>query len=935
MPQRGEDPTADTPASQREENDLILGRAAVERGWITPEQLADAYAEQARGTRTRSIGNILASKGYLSDERLIALLEELKGSTLVVAPQKNTPFPMPFGKYTLVREVGRGGMGVVYEALDTILSRKVALKVVLSRDGSDPDQVREESERFMREARLSANLSKHPNIVGVYDAGIVDGRCYLAMEFIEGAPFSKWRRSPEANLRDDVRILREVARAVHHAHGHGIIHRDLKPDNILLSSGLHPHVTDFGLAKSLDPSVSGSLTGQGRVMGTPIYMSPEQAQGLSTLDSRTDIYSLAVILYEALAGHPPFTAKTAVELLTKVVREPVPPPLAQNPAGSARGGDARLEKICLRGMSKDPSDRQPTAEVLANDLDEWLNAAPGPSPAATLPAPSSSKQDPAPGASAKEAPPSVPPPPPAPRRRRSSLQVIALLLVVVLAAGGGYVAFGMSPVERELDRARLWAWVGWEPEAIRIYTGILSKAPGQPQALAERARLLQRASSSPSLPIAAHAPPARAPKDAASPPGEAKSPPDSAPKPTREAEAARAAAVLAHHKGPADPAFIAAVAALPPESQAAPVVAKLKELNPGYNGKEKHRIEAGKLEELSITSSALADLSPLRALPDLKFLEISAEYDPAVSKFVRGQLTDLAPLKGLPLERLRIQGTAVHDLSPLQGMPLALLRCDSTEITDLSPLAGSRLTWLDVVATPVADLSPLAGLPLDFLSIGGTKVTDLSPLKGLNLHHLFMHALKITDYSPIRNLPLRSLKFDYLAERDAPLIRSMKSLEKINDLPAADFVARFGHPWECLVDGHTLEGAMFEPRAGWSTDKGMIFNLGKDSTLLTRAEFDDGEFRVRFRSDALTFLSITVRHLNEKGFTVTPDVRVLNESPRVKVHEVIFTCREDQMSAKLDGQDVQIKNRNGPRRGPIQVHVMGGHLTVISIDRRP
>ncbi|HEV3027402.1 MAG TPA: protein kinase, partial [Planctomycetota bacterium] len=319
----------DTQDFSQADKDRALGQKALERGWITPEQLAEAQADQEQGARrgkVRPLGNILASKGFLSDERLVALLEEVTASSAAPPPGKIESFPLSFGKYSLLREVGRGGMGVVYESLDTVLSRKVALKLVLSDPEGDADRVRQEVERFMREARLSANLSKQPNIVGVYDAGQIEGKCYLAMEYIEGQSMSKWRKSGSVRLRELIAVLRDVARAVHHAHQHGIIHRDLKPDNILMDARLQPHVTDFGLAKSLAPDVGASLTAQGVVMGTPVYMSPEQAQGLPTVDARTDIYSLGVMLYEALAGRPPFTADSPLGVIMKTVNDPVTPP---------------------------------------------------------------------------------------------------------------------------------------------------------------------------------------------------------------------------------------------------------------------------------------------------------------------------------------------------------------------------------------------------------------------------------------------------------------------------------------------------------------------------------------------------------------------------------------------------------------------------------
>src|SRR5204862_1706097 len=173
------------------------------------------------------------------------------------------------GKYRLVRELGRGGMGVVYEALDTQLNRKVALKLMLTNPNADPKERALEEERFVQEAQLSAKL-KHPNIVTVYEAGLLEGRQFLSMEMIEGQAFSEWRKT--VTIRDQIRVLADGSGAVHHAHEQGILHRDLKPRNILVSASGHPYVTDFGLAKSLGKNVHHSLTGSGAVVGTPADM---------------------------------------------------------------------------------------------------------------------------------------------------------------------------------------------------------------------------------------------------------------------------------------------------------------------------------------------------------------------------------------------------------------------------------------------------------------------------------------------------------------------------------------------------------------------------------------------------------------------------------------------------------------------------------------
>ena len=293
-------------------------------------------------------------------------------------PSPGGPPPAPqapirrFGKYAILREVGRGSMGVVYEALDTQLDRKVALKLMRTEDLADPQEVGIEEGRFIREAQMIAKVPKHPGIVNVYEAGVLEGRRYIAMEFIQGLPLPVWRKRGSVALRQQVRVLRDVALAVHHAHQHGVIHRDLKPLNILVDAENHACVTDFGLAKRTGPGLASTYTSLGEVKGTPAYMSPEQARGDRKVDARTDIYSLGAILYEILTGQPPFLGETPMAVLLKVVDEPVEPPSRRARALVAVPGGRFLEEICLKALSKNPQDRPSSAKAFADDLTTWL-----------------------------------------------------------------------------------------------------------------------------------------------------------------------------------------------------------------------------------------------------------------------------------------------------------------------------------------------------------------------------------------------------------------------------------------------------------------------------------------------------------------------------------------------------------------------------------
>ncbi len=294
------------------------------------------------------------------------------------------------GRYLLQRELGRGGMAVVYEAVDTSLGRRVAVKVLHSRPEATPEQAKVDEERFLREARLASALPKHPNIVGVHDAATHRERRYIVMELIDGRPLAEWRQESKPPLPKQIEVLRDVALAVHHAHEHGVVHRDLKPANILIDGQDRPHITDFGLAK-LDAGGSVSLTSDGFTVGTPGYMSPEQAQALKSVDRRTDVYALGSLLYELIAGRTAFEGDSAIAILTQVIRDPVKAPSTVLKGRPLTSVDLELEKVCLRAMEKDVEKRTPTAKAFADELTSWLRGdkppeevAPAPSKAGWL-----------------------------------------------------------------------------------------------------------------------------------------------------------------------------------------------------------------------------------------------------------------------------------------------------------------------------------------------------------------------------------------------------------------------------------------------------------------------------------------------------------------------------------------------------------------------
>ncbi|MGD0746971.1 MAG: Stk1 family PASTA domain-containing Ser/Thr kinase [Acidimicrobiales bacterium] len=268
------------------------------------------------------------------------------------------------GRYELTHLIARGGMAQVYRAVDLQLDRPVALKVLFPELSVDRTFV----ERFRREAQAAANLS-HPNIVPVFDWGEDDGSYFIVMEFIDGRPLSAVLRDPTPLPPGQIATIGAgVAAALAFAHRHGVIHRDVKPGNVLMTPDGGVKVTDFGIARAVNTEES--LTQTGAVMGTAAYFSPEQAEGKG-VDSRSDIYSLGVVLYEMAVGKPPFTGDSPVAVASKHVRDMPVLPRAANPAVPAA-----LEAVIMKAMAKDPDDRYRSAEELRADLLRFADGRP-------------------------------------------------------------------------------------------------------------------------------------------------------------------------------------------------------------------------------------------------------------------------------------------------------------------------------------------------------------------------------------------------------------------------------------------------------------------------------------------------------------------------------------------------------------------------------
>lgn len=271
-----------------------------------------------------------------------------------------------FGKFDVISEIARGGMGIVYKVHDPDLRRDLALKVLLQGEGANENAIK----RFMREARAAGNLN-HPNIIPVHEMGQIEGQYFFTMDFIEGHSLQNYmegRGVKKMRAHEFIGKIRDVCLALQAAHDRKIIHRDLKPANIMIrDSDRQVVLMDFGLAKECSNMSIVSMTGV--VLGSPAYMSPEQAKGkVHNIDHRSDIYSIGILLYEGLTGIQPFCGETIFDTLTKVVhQDPVPP------RNITSGIPVDLQNIILKCMEKDPAKRYGSALELAADLDAYIN----------------------------------------------------------------------------------------------------------------------------------------------------------------------------------------------------------------------------------------------------------------------------------------------------------------------------------------------------------------------------------------------------------------------------------------------------------------------------------------------------------------------------------------------------------------------------------
>jgi hypothetical protein len=367
----------DAPLSAEQEDRLamLLDELSAVRGGAAQarlESLAAAHPDLAG--QLRELFAAMSVAEAVADESTIFSLPEAARGGRAPAPESpagggflpgSTPLPASFGDYELLEEIGRGGMGVVYRATQQSLGRTVALKMLLRRDLASAADLA----RFRSEAEAAARLD-HPGIVSIFEVGECDGHPFYSMRFVEGTTLARRLAAGPLPPREAAALLAKVADAVHAAHGRGVLHRDLKPSNILIDEVGTPHVSDFGLAKRLEDD--GSVTHTGAILGTPCYMSPEQAAGSrGDVGPTSDVWSLGAILYQMLTGRPPFQAATPMDTLLAVLEADPPVPRSLEP-----GVDRDLEMIALKSLQKPQDLRYATAADLAADLRSHLAGEP-------------------------------------------------------------------------------------------------------------------------------------------------------------------------------------------------------------------------------------------------------------------------------------------------------------------------------------------------------------------------------------------------------------------------------------------------------------------------------------------------------------------------------------------------------------------------------
>ncbi len=808
---------------------------------------------------------VTASTRLLPDQRIQigeAIIEvvRIEAQTILsseAAPVRKVSPEDPTGgrKYEIGEVVAKGGMGAILNARDAMIFRSVAMKVMLNAGSND------DARRFMEEARITGQL-EHPNIVPVHELAIDEkGQPYYTMKFVKGITLKMVLALLKEGVPETVvkyplaallTIFQKVCDAVAFAHSKHVIHRDLKPENIMIGDFGEVLLMDWGLAKVLGqrdvPSVPGmvsvrngdpgSNTMDGTIMGTPRYMSPEQARGeIDSLDVRSDIYSLSAILFELLYLRPPVDGRSVGEIVDKVSRGEIDWTPARRPAPES------LVAVCREALALKPGDRYKDVAELQHDITAYQNGFATTAERAGV---------------GKQVALLI--------KRNRGIFATGFIAWVILTALLGWFVINVTrernraETERnhaEQERSRTAVQKDRAENALAnlaktapTFAEISRKLVGEgdfagalekigyaasldtenPDYLIQQGNLLQatqqlaKAAESYRKALALRSDnPAKASLDVCERLLRVNG--DGTDLTRESLEELMAFIVKAGREGEALPLnailmkdsnidFLAIKARLKPFAaftghdngidRLPNGTFKLRLLNiselPSLQGLPVTELDLSRskvtnlaplkgirLKRLRMQQTAVTDLGPLVGMP-LEMLDISNTKIGSLA-LLKGMplmelsmencpVSDLSPLRGMSLKSLRMDGTQVVDLRPLEGMPMEYLNLFFTAVNDLSPLAGMPLTYLNAFKSQIASLSALRGMPLRYLSIGYTSVSDLGPLAGMPIEELHLTGSKVVDLGILPTLPLKCLMAQCPVKDLSPLA-ACKSLERL------------------------------------------------------------------------------------------------------------------------------------------------------------
>ena len=693
------------------------------------------------------------------------------------------------GHYEILELVGRGAFGIVFRAFDDALQRVVAVKVLAPQLAVSATA----RKRFLREARSSARV-RHENIVHVY-AVEEQPLPYLVMEFVPGETLQqRLERTGPLDALEVAQIGRQLALGLAAAHGMGLIHRDVKPANILIESGPNPRaqISDFGLARL--PADS-SLTQTGIVAGTPMFMAPEQANG-ELFDHRADLFSLGSVLYTMCTGNPPFRAKSPFAVFKRVIEES-PQPIAEIVPQTPEW----LCALIARLHSKKPEDRFASAVEVAELLGQNAGHTLGFS--ATVASPTANSTIVEKNLSFLE-----PSEPVAASKRGYSTRWKAAAVIAFIFLGcfgfaeaGGVTSFSSIVIRLFSPDGTLVVEVDDPGVSVRLDgTELVIAGAGVAEIRLRPGRYTVDATKNGNLLRHEIVTVTKNGREVV--------------RVSQEALAStgnKTAVAIPDTTVASAATWERSVAQLPAAQRVKAVAIRLQELNPGFDGAIESTIELGVVRGLKFNTTHVIDISPVRVLNDLRSLSCNgsdafkgqlvnkANGQLNVRSVDKSRLSDLGPLKGLPLTdlsfvnsdvydltplegmkltSLECSSTKVYDLTPLMGMPLEKLHCGFTKVVDLSPLRGMKLTEAAFDMSEVSDLTPLRGMPLQTVGIG-RHVTDLTPLRGMSLHFFGAYrAERLIDLSPLKGMSLTGINLQGTMVSDISTLKGMP----LNDL---------------------------------------------------------------------------------------------------------------------------------------------------------